>query len=385
MTRFKVVIQKNRKDKHGLVNVEILVRSGKVRVFMLTGFKVLLKQFRSGQVVNHEGSEKINAAIQGQVAGYVEKVMKSDKDIDRMTATQIRKLLTGDVNQRVKFGDIAEAKIKQCKSKGADVTARLLTYCNNVLSERTPGVTFDQITPAYLRSLETDLLQKGIKKNTVAALMRYIRSIFNIAINDDLIPASLYPFRKFKIKTELTVKRNLTIDELVRLRKVEHPAVDIFFLSFFLIGANIRDVLFAKKDQIFEGRFNFTRSKTGKPMSISLLPEALEIIERHSGAHLVLKFMERRKRLDQFNKWINKNLRAAAGSVEIKRNVTTYAARHSWASIASSIGVSVDVISKALGHNSATVTDAYINFDMSQVDNTNRMVADAINKKALQS
>ena len=56
-----------------------------------------------------------------------------------------------------------------------------------------------------------------------------------------------------------------------------------------------------------------------------------------------------------------------------------YWARHSWATIAFSIGISKDVISLALGHsNGSQVTSIYINPDLKQIDNANRRVIDYV-------
>jgi integrase len=78
--------------------------------------------------------------------------------------------------------------------------------------------------------------------------------------------------------------------------------------------------------------------------------------------------------LDQFNKYLNKHLQATAKELNINKPITTYYARHSWATIAAGNGASRDVISHALGHGNNTVTDTYIDFDMSNVDQVNQAV-----------
>lgn len=374
MIRFQVVIRSKRKDKNGLVNIEVRAMCGGAKIHMLTGFKVKPQQFRAGLVVAHAGADKINTAVQMQMAGYIERSIRFTGSFANMTATRLRRMLTEGAARQVTFGSVIRQRIETCQRRGAVKSAQLLLYTYNKIANRYKGITFDQITPSFLRNFEADLTKEGIKQNTIALLMRYIRLTFNQAIADDLIPPELYPFRKFRIKAEKTAKRSLTIDELRRLRTVDHPAVDIFFLSFMLIGVNIKDLLFALADQVSDGRFHYTRSKTGKPISVYLFPDAGKTIEKHKGERLLLNFMESRKRLDQFNKWINRHLKKAAASVGITKHVTTYAARHSWASIASGLGISKDVIAQALGHSAATVTDVYINFDMRRVDEANERV-----------
>jgi len=379
MVKFQVVIRPKRKDKNGLVNVEVMASCGGVRIHLVTGFKVKPQQFRAGMVVGHAASDQINTAVQLQMAGYIERSIRFTGTFTGMTATRLRRMLTEGAARQVTFESVIRQRIDQCQRRGAVKSAQLLLYTYNKIANRYKGITFDQITPAFLRNFETDLTSQGIRQNTIALLMRYIRLTFNQAIADDLIPPELYPFRKFRIKSEKTAKRRLTIDELRRLRTVDHPAVDIFFLSFMLIGINIKDLLFARPDQVSDNRLHYTRSKTGKPISVYLFPDVREMIEKHKGEKLLLNFMERRKRLDQFNKWINKHLGKAAASVGITKHITTYAARHSWATVASGLGISKDVIAQALGHSATTVTDIYIDFDIKKVDKANEQLIQLFN------
>jgi integrase len=68
------------------------------------------------------------------------------------------------------------------------------------------------------------------------------------------------------------------------------------------------------------------------------------------------------------------------GTKAICPELTSYWARHTWATIAYNIGVSKDIISQALGHsNGVQVTDIYIQYDLEKVDEANRKVIDYIN------
>ena len=60
--------------------------------------------------------------------------------------------------------------------------------------------------------------------------------------------------------------------------------------------------------------------------------------------------------------------------------LTTYYARHSWASLASSLDIPIDTIGRALGHSwvDRTITSVYIQFDTRKIDAANRKVLDAL-------
>ena len=111
-----------------------------------------------------------------------------------------------------------------------------------MIEKYSPGeLRFSDITVKFLRDLELYLNDNGSSINNTSLHMRNIRSVFNMAIDDEVIELNLYPFRKYKIKKEKTVKRNLTIEELRQFKNIEIPGVpglsrDVFMLSFYLIG-----------------------------------------------------------------------------------------------------------------------------------------------------
>jgi integrase len=154
--------------------------------------------------------------------------------------------------------------------------------------------------------------------------------------------------------------------------------VDMFLLMFLLIGINVRDLFALTNENIIRGRLEYDRAKTGRHYSILLHPEALRIIEKYKGEKKLLRFSDHFKNVDTATVMINKKL------AKVRPGLTTYYARHTWASIAFNIGIQKDVVSLALGHSfGVRVTDTYINADLSRVDEANRRVIDYVlyNKK----
>ena len=133
------------------------------------------------------------------------------------------------------------------------------------------------------------------------------------------------------------------------------------------------------KDNVIRGRLEYDRAKTGRHYSILLHPEAIRIIEKYKGEKKLLRFSEHFKNVDSATVMINKKL------AKVRPGLTTYYARHTWASIAfNNLGIPKDVVSLALGHSfGVRVTDTYINADLSRVDEANRRVIDYVlyNKK----
>lgn len=247
---------------------------------------------------------------------------------------------------------------------------------------------FEDITLRWLTDFEA-FCAKTACKNARNIHLRNIRAVFNNAIDYEITTA--YPFRRFKIRPEATRKRSLSVDELRRLfaYPVEPYAEiyrDCFKLIFMLIGINSVD-LWALKSVTRDGRIEYKRAKTGRQYSIKVEPEALEIIKKHQGSKGLLSIADRWSDSRNFRHQCNKALQKI-GQVERKgrggkkiiaaefEGLTTYWARHSWATIAASLDIPKDTIAHALGHGGNTVTDIYIDFDQSKVDEANRRVLD---------
>lgn len=247
------------------------------------------------------------------------------------------------------------------------------------------GRTFEDIDLGWLERFEA-FCAKTAGKNARNIHLRNIRAVFNNAIDHGI--TTVYPFRRFKIRPEATRKRSLTVDELRRLfiYPVEDYAEiyrDMFKLIFMLIGINTIDLHGLKG--IENGRIEYRRAKTNRLYSIKVEPEAMALIEKYRGVDGLLCIADRWADSRNFRHQCNKALQRF-GSLERKGRggrkiivsewpeLTTYWARHSWATIASSLDIPKDTIAAALGHGGKTVTDIYIDFDQHKVDEANRRV-----------
>lgn len=212
-----------------------------------------------------------------------------------------------------------------------------------------------------------------------------IRAVFNEAIDDGITKA--YPFRRFKIRPVATIKRSLSVEQLRAIFNAptdDHTekALDIFKLIFLLIGINIIDL--CKLRTINNGRIEFHRSKTNRLYSIKVEPEAMEIINRHKGTEYLIDILDLHKSHRSYTMMLNKQLKEIGvvstdpDSKPLFPQLTTYWARHSWATIAASLEIPKETIAAALGHGGNTVTDIYIDFDRKKVDEANRKVIDLV-------
>ncbi len=289
--------------------------------------------------------------------------------------------------------------VKYVESKTNEGYRQSCRYTLNKMREHCKDfsrLTFEDITLKWLNDLDEKLVEDGLSQNSRNIHFKNIRTCLNRAIDEEL--TTNYPFRRFKIKAEETRKRNLPVEELRRLfdyhvEDYQEYYLDIFKLMFFLVGINGTDLYNLTK--IENGRIEYRRAKTHKLYSIKVEPEAMEIIDRHRSQNGdgLLDITDRWKRPNDFLKNMNIALKkigkmqivGRGGKKKIKAEwpeLSTYWARHSWASIAyNDCRISKDIIAQALGHEMGVgVTEIYLNKDQKLIDRANRRVIDWVLK-----
>jgi integrase len=168
----------------------------------------------------------------------------------------------------------------------------------------------------------------------------------------------------------------------------EEFAIDMFLLMIYLIGIEVKDLFYLGKPNK-KGRVFYDRFKTGKEFSIKLEPEALAIIDKYpSDTHLINvheRYSDHLTLIGFINDQLHgKKARKVIGifpKLEIEKSVTTKWARHTWATIArNDCRISKDDVALCLGHadQDNKVTDMYIKYDYSIIDESNRKVIDFI-------
>ncbi len=346
---------------------------------------------RSGKVINHPNRLFLNNYITRRMLDVDTLVLKlaESGEIANMNALDIKNYILQQLSpakqENSKERLFAERFLKFAQSKKESTQ---LVYMNTYkkmgqFCDDLDKLTFEDITKEWLTSYDTFLSETSPSRNARNVHFRNIRAVFNEAIDDGITKA--YPFRRFKIRPVATIKRSLGVEQLRAIFSAptdEHTekALDIFKLIFLLIGINIIDL--CKLRTLNNGRINFHRSKTNRLYSIKVEPEAMEIINRHKGSEYLIDILDLHKNHRSYTIMLNKQLKEIGvvstdpNSKPLFPQLTTYWARHTWATIAASLDIPKETIAAALGHGGNTVTDIYIDFDRKKVDEANRKVID---------
>lgn len=247
-----------------------------------------------------------------------------------------------------------------------------------VFEPRLEELCFEDVTVRWLTDFDAFLTKTSPSQNARNIHFRNIRTVINAAIDDEL--TTHYPFRRFKIRPVPTKKRSLSVEYIRKVFNAEGlegwevKYLDFFKLSFMLIGINVVDL--CNLTEIVDGRIEYNRAKTHKPYSVKVEPEALALIEKYKGEKHLLNFTDNYANYRHFYNNLCKGLNSIKSKSGIK-TLTSYWARHTWATIAyNDCGISKDVIAQALGHSNGTVTDICLNKEQRLVDEANRKVLD---------
>jgi len=285
--------------------------------------------------------------------------------------------------------EVAEAYLEEGKIGTYDKNLSIIAK----LKEYTAGrnISFQDITPEFLTKYEKYLkTEKGNKTNTVHKDYKFIRKIFNDAYRKDIIDHSVIPFNKYQMKTEKTERIFLSEDELTAIENVKTtPGTrlelhrDMFVFAAYTGGLRVSDMLQIKWKHFDGTNINFTIQKTGTQLSIKLPNKALELLNKYKPKkknHDAFIFPMLSKDLDlkdlravdsaisSATAYINKNLKTLAETAKLNKHISFHTSRHTWATRALRKGISIDKVSKLMGHSQIKETMIYAKIVNEELD-----------------
>jgi len=396
MASIKLYLDTRREKKDGLFPLKLNVRN-KGKFLLATGLSVSIQNWTGSEFTNKEPNYKTKNAMLRKVLSDMESAifrLNMDGKVKEMSDKALKEILEKYLPNYTPeapktFVDYMTDFMNMKDKQG---TRDIYTTTINKITEFDRTCTFDTMNIDWLRRFERWMKDSGMKTNAYAIHLRNIRAVFNYAIDEEI--TTLYPFRKFKIKKEETAKRSLTAEQVALLRdykceEYQERYRDIFMLMLYLIGINAVDLFNLK--QIVNGRIEYNRAKTNKLYSIKVEPEAMEIIERYKGKDFLLNVLDGYGNHKDFLhrmgiglKQIGPVSRSGLGGKKtiepLFPEISSYWARHTWATIAAELDIPKETISEALGHEiGSAVTSIYIKFDRKKIDEANRKVIDYLN------
>lgn len=251
---------------------------------------------------------------------------------------------------------------------------------------------FNAVDVTFCNKFETWMRKNKFEDTTMHYYFRTLRSTYNKAIEAKCADREKSPFIEYKLSrfSTKTKKRALSKESVKKILKMDcsdmgekaRLAHDVFSFSYYCGGISLVDVANLTPDNIIDGRLIYERQKTHGMINLVMLDEAKAIIDRYTTyqkrAGYLFPILDNQKHITPMQKFnrvrklccqLNKELHKITAKLKIKEDVTTYVARHSFATVLKKSGVNIGIISQALGHQDIKTTQIYLSeFDNEQVD-----------------
>ncbi len=277
--------------------------------------------------------------------------------------------------------------IEQYKRNRQIGTASNYQYSLKSLLEysQTGNLDFSTITPQWLKDFENHLLTNKKSQTTIGMYLRPLRAIFNTAISDKAIKVDQYPFgnKKYTIPSPKGFKKALSKEQLKHLYEVDpstpeqQKAKSFWFFSYACNGMNFKDIANLQYKDISGDILTFRRAKTlntnksQAPVIAYLNEFTLSVIEKYGNKKISPETYifaivnhssspeEQHAQLKNFIRYVNQHFEKFANRIGINEQVSTYWARHTFATNAIRNGASLEFVSEALSHSNLKTTIGY--------------------------
>ncbi len=291
--------------------------------------------------------------------------------------------------------------IKRLKDSNRIGNANVYKSTKNSLSKfrENKDFQFSDINYKFLNRYEESFLKRGVCLNSIFVFMRTFKTLVNFAKRDEIARKDFDPFIDYsftKFRGIVTKKRALRKNEIKLIESQRYKkgssiynAQKYFMFSFYCRGINFIDMSFLKWEDLKNNRLEYIRKKTKKRLTIGLLEPAIKILEYYKEHNYdgedgyifpILKrtYITSKSVENKTNKiltTVNTDLKIIAVQCKLKIPLTTYVARHSYATIMKLNGASTAIISESMGHESERITQVYLDsFENVVLDEANKLI-----------
>ena len=262
-----------------------------------------------------------------------------------------------------------------------------ISYNSFIKFNKHLDIPFSDVDVGWLKRYEAWGKGQNLSVSTISTRIRHLRAVFNLALLEHAIKSDCYPFHIYKVSklNKATAKRALSKDDIHRIMEyegksqMERLAIDIFTFSYLCAGINFIDMAKLKHSNIQDNQLVYNREKTKKLIIVPLQERAMQIVAKYNNGKTAFVFpilsnfhrseVQIANRLHKVLAKINRHLKEIGEKLNLPIPLTTYVARHSFATVLKRAGVSTSIISESLGHSSERITRVYLDsFDKEQIN-----------------
>ena len=316
-----------------------------------------------------------------------------DKEMDGVSysvddlANEIQQLPTSQSVFTFFRKQIAKKEQMQCvgtKNNYTNAVNRFIEFRNQ------KDLTFSQMTADMMEMYQAWLWNRGVGQNTVSFYLRTLRTLHHKAVEAGQATSNDI-FAHVQTANVRTAKRAISVKDIRKIEKLDLPrgssldkARDMFLFSFYLRGMAFVDMAFLKKSDLKCGLVSYNRRKTHQNLNIEWIKPMQAIINKYAEQTKDSPYMlpiltgKETSPYTQYRKVeynTNYNLKKIGKMIGLKIPLTTYVARHTWASIALHMNIPIATISEGMGHNSYKTTQIYLeSIDVATINDANKKI-----------
>jgi len=384
MASVKIVFRKDKLNKRGEAPIHFrMIKHRRIR-YISAGIMLEEKYWstlKNAIKPSHPNSTRFNSFLTNKLAELQDQIYEYETKEKSLNTAALKNKIMG--KEPVDFFSFAEEVLAEylrggqvgTHDKNKSVLKKLKDY------QKGKRLDFQDMTVRFLVTYEKYLREQlNNKTSTVNNSIKFFRRVYNEAIRQEMVDRNKSPFDHYEMKSEKSTRTYLTEKEIEALETVELPIGtrlelhrDMFVFACYAGGLRVSDVLQLEWDNYDGAHLHITTKKTGAQLSIKCPTKALEIIESYkeqgrSDRFIFpmlpdevnksdLKVLDRK--ITSATAYINKNLKLIAAKAGITKNLSFHVSRHTWATRALTKGMTIDKVSKLMGHSNIKETQIY--------------------------
>lgn len=317
-------------------------------------------------------------------------------DQDFSTEELINNLVADKRKVKLTVFEYFDSYVQQLKANNKIGSANIYHSTKKSLIDFRNGkdMEFSDVTHTFLKKFEEYHLKRGMKPNAFFVYFRHFKTLLNHAKKEGVVKKEYDPFKEIdfkKYRSIKTKKRALKIEEMDKIKELVLPpnsklfhSHNYFLFSYYCWGINFVDIAHLKWVNIQNDRLAYTRKKTGDEFDILLNPWVAQMLTYYREHHFIREDayvfpilsdfhqtpVQIDNRIDKVLKQVNHDLKEIAKLVGIDEHLTTYSARHTFATTLYRKEVPTARIKEMMGHESERITEIYLqSFDTETLSN----------------
>jgi len=384
------VLEERTPKSDGTYPIKIRLTYGRKQRYYKTKYYATKEEFEKIMSKSPRGDFKDKRLLLNVVEAKVTKLIEAMKEF---TFHEFKKLYDGKKEETKEVFGMMKSYASNLREFGQIKTAKNYESALSSFKKfhKKPSLYLNEVTIEFIKRYEKSMLSENKSPTTIGMYLRTLRTMMNIAMSKGIITQAAYPFgrHKYQIPSGRKMKRAYPISHIQKIFEYQtispliENARNYWILSYLCNGMNMKDIALLKNKNICNDMIHFTREKTKNTSKLNLKPVTVYMTEAVKEVIAKLKsdktepddFVfpilptvrtpeEEIDLIELFIKKTNKYLKKMGVELNLEIKLTSYTARHSYATIMKRNNVPTAYISDSVGHtNQRTIEDYFGSFE----------------------